>query len=160
MCRITTWNQSLRRGLTASCPHVSLFIELGSFDRMMVCKLPLTLILTVGHCQLPSLFLAQRLPSALIQEGSTEPLHFRYSVTAKTTLTVLTPKKLEDIDKTAVRGTMIGACFHGQYDKVPRTDIGRVVWEEWCLMSKTILPRFFKSKQCVHTQRLMVFHVV
>ena len=65
------------------------------------------------------------------QDG--QPRHFRYSVNPKTTMLALTPKKLDDIDMTTVRGSMIGAAFAGRYDKIPRTDIGRVVWEVFCL---------------------------
>ena len=32
-------------------------------------------------------------------------------------------------DTARCRATMIGAMFAGNFDKVPRTDIGRILWE-------------------------------
>lgn len=67
----------------------------------------------------------------MMQDG--EPRHFRYTVQSKNTSTVLTPKKLDaNLDRTNLRGTMFGAAFEGCYDKVPRTDVGRIVWEVGC----------------------------
>lgn len=64
-----------------------------------------------------------------MQDG--EPRHFRYTVTCKNTSTVLTPKKLDaDLDRTNLRGTMFGAAFDGCYDKVPKTDMARILWED------------------------------
>eukprot|EP00438_Fugacium_kawagutii_P022801 Skav228506 [mRNA] locus=scaffold1092:429663:433928:- [translate_table: standard] len=67
----------------------------------------------------------------MMKDRDGEPQHFRYNVQRKTTSTVLTPKKLEaDLDRNNVRGTMIGAAFESCYDKVPKTDVGRLLWED------------------------------
>ena len=46
---------------------------------------------------------------------------------------VFTPKKLSLGDSgenaMAVRGTMLGACFAENYNKLPKTDVGRTLWE-------------------------------
>ena len=46
---------------------------------------------------------------------------------------MLTPKQLDEgLDRMSVRATMIGAAFHGQYNKLPKTDLARVCWEVGC----------------------------
>lgn len=42
----------------------------------------------------------------------------------------LKPKKLDDeLNKFPLRATQLGAMFFGRFDKLPSTDIFRVLWE-------------------------------
>ena len=58
------------------------------------------------------------------------PKTFRYEIIMKTKSMVFTPKKLGDSENAvSIRGTMLGACFAENFDKLPKTDIGRTLWE-------------------------------
>ena len=66
-------------------------------------------------------------------EANGEAKRFRYNVAPRSKVCVLTPKQLDEgLDRMSVRATMIGAAFHGQYNKLPKTDLARVCWEVGC----------------------------
>lgn len=80
-------------------------------------------------------------------QADNTPKHFRYTLTSKTKNVVLIPKKLDDsVDFSAVRGTMLGAAFHGHFDAVPRTDVGRICWEVAGFYKELVLIFFHQLK--------------
>lgn len=64
-------------------------------------------------------------------EADGEAQHFRYKISQKTKCSVLVPKALApDVDMTALRSTMFGAAYGGNFNKVPQNGKAvRVLWE-------------------------------
>lgn len=58
------------------------------------------------------------------------PESWRYQLTARTKLSVYTPKPLpDDVDKLNMRGSMLGAAYHDKYDKLPRNKLVQTLFE-------------------------------
>lgn len=70
---------------------------------------------------------------------------FRYKVTSKSKMNVMVPKVPDELadpehQHQTLRGTVFGAAYHGKFDKLPRTNWCRMVWEvHWRLSFKMFL---------------------
>lgn len=60
------------------------------------------------------------------------PLNFRYSVSPKARLNCFFPKAIEAEDKTNLRGTLFGAAFLNNFEKVPSNDFAKILFEVAC----------------------------
>ena len=57
-------------------------------------------------------------------------MSFRYTISLKTKTRCFYPKCLEsDADMMQLRSSMLGAVFKDHYNRLPNTDVSRVLWE-------------------------------
>ena len=67
---------------------------------------------------------------ACMQEGSGNPVAFRYTVAPKSRVNVLEPKALgEDVNRTHMRYSMLGNAMSGNLKHLLGWDLLRVLWE-------------------------------
>lgn len=65
-----------------------------------------------------------------VKAGSGEAINFRYEITPKSKISTLTPNAVPTgTDMMAIRPTWLGALFRTELTKLPRSDVGRMVWE-------------------------------
>ena len=63
-----------------------------------------------------------------LQDGETIP--WRYKVCPKNKVNAFFPAEIaSNVDRAAVRSSMVGAAFHGVYNKVPKNEKCKILWE-------------------------------
>lgn len=68
---------------------------------------------------------------ASVEEGSSDPINFRYQVAPKPRVSVFTPKSLPDGTDVTVpmRATWLGAVARTSLTKLPKSMMGAILWE-------------------------------